>query len=234
MQLFYDPSISVNSPGFSFDKEESRHIVKVLRKTEGDILHVTNGLGWLFEVQITLATERKCAVEITRSSQEAARPYRLHLAVAPTKMNERFEWFLEKATEIGVTEITPLICDRSERKTVKTDRFEKIIVSAMKQSGQLHLPTLRQPVSFREFVSSANSEIKAIAHCMEDQKENLKSLLKPASDLTLLIGPEGDFSPKEVALALSKAFIPVSLGHTRLRTETAAVVAAHSVAFVNG
>lgn len=233
MQLFYNPNIDETTQEFSFDKEESKHIIKVLRKKDSDILHVTNGLGYLFETEITLASDNKCTVKII-SVEKAPQPkYRLHLAVAPTKMNDRYEWFLEKATEIGIHEITPIICDRSERKVINIERFEKIILSAMKQSNELYLPKLNEAISFKEFIKRKNEGLQLIAHCEETNKKSLKSILKPNENITLLIGPEGDFSEKEIALALENNFQPVSLGNTRLRTETAAMVACHSVAFFN-
>jgi 16S rRNA (uracil1498-N3)-methyltransferase len=155
------------------------------------------------------------------------------LAVAPTKMNERYEWFLEKATEIGLQEITPIICEHSERKVIKTDRFQKILESAMKQSLHYYLPKLNEPISFRDFINKENKGQKFIAHCEETDKKSLKNELKTNQDITVLIGPEGDFSVKEIQSALEQNYIPVSLGQTRLRTETAAVVACHSVIFKN-
>jgi 16S rRNA (uracil1498-N3)-methyltransferase len=233
MQLFYNPNINESSDNFSFDKEESKHIIKVMRKKGGDILFVTNGLGYLFKTEIILGSDIKCTVKIV-SFEKTDRPnYKLHLAVAPTKMNDRYEWFLEKATEMGISEITPIICEHSERKFVKTDRFDKIIQSAMKQSIQLYLPTLNEPVTFKEFIKSNNDDVLLIAHCEETDKKSLKDVLKPNENITMLIGPEGDFSNKEIALALENKYLPVSLGKTRLRTETAAVVACHSVVFVN-
>ena len=157
----------------------------------------------------------------------------MHLAVAPTKMNDRYEWFLEKATEIGISEITPIICDHSERKVVKTDRFDKIILAAMKQSNQLFLPKLNEPIALKDFLKKEFNSTKYIAHCEETSKKTLKESIKPSTDIVMLIGPEGDFSEKEIKLALENNYIPVSLGNTRLRTETAAMVACHSVAFVN-
>jgi 16S rRNA (uracil1498-N3)-methyltransferase len=148
-------------------------------------------------------------------------------------MNDRYEWFLEKATEMGISEITPIICDHSERKFVKTDRFDKIIQSAMKQSLQVYLPKLNEPITFKEFLKTTPNGLLLIAHCEETDKKTLKSVLKPNENATLLIGPEGDFSNKEIALALEKKYVPVSLGNTRLRTETAAIVACHSVVFLN-
>ena len=233
MQLFYNPEINENSQFFSFDREESKHIIKVLRKKDTDILFVTNGLGFLFKTEITLASDTKCTVKIISFEKEKPMPYQLHLVVAPTKMNDRFEWFLEKATEIGVTEITPIICDHSERKQIKTDRFDKIILSAMKQSNQLYLPKLNEPIAFKDFIKVKNEGLQLIAHCEEQNKKSLKNVLKPNEKITILIGPEGDFSPKEIQLALEQNYIPITLGTTRLRTETAAIVACHSVAFVN-
>lgn len=233
MQLFYNPDIDETTETFFFDKEESRHIIKVLRKKDSDILHVTNGQGLLFETEITLASDNKCIVEVLSIKKTPEPKFRLHLAVAPTKMNDRFEWFLEKATEIGIQEITPIICDRSERKVINLERFEKIILSAMKQSNETYLPKLNEAISFKEFIKQKNEGLQLIAHCEETDKKSLKEVLKPNENVTLLIGPEGDFSEKEIALALENNFQPVMLGNTRLRTETAAVVACHSVVFFN-
>ena len=233
MQLFYNPNITESTETFSFDKEESKHIIKVLRKKDTDILFVTDGLGFLFKTEITLASDSKCTVKILSFEKAAASKFHLHLAVAPTKMNDRYEWFLEKATEIGIHEITPIICDHSERKVINNERFDKILLAAMKQSNELYLPKLNDAITFKEFIKLEREGLKLIAHCEETDKKTLKSVLKPNEDITLLIGPEGDFSEKEIALALENSFIPVSLGNTRLRTETAAIVACHSVVFVN-
>lgn len=233
MQLFYNPNISETSEGFSFDKEESRHIIKVMRKNTGDTLFVTNGLGLIFKTKITLASDNKCAVKIASVEQSEKPKYHLHLAVAPTKMNDRYEWFLEKATEIGISEITPLICDHSERKAIKTERFDKIIQSAMKQSVQYYLPKLNEPVTFKDFMKMDVSGQKLIAHCEETERKSLKNTIGPNENITILIGPEGDFSQNEIKSALENGYIPVTLGATRLRTETAAVVACHSVVFIN-
>jgi 16S rRNA (uracil1498-N3)-methyltransferase len=233
MQLFYNPDIDETTETFSFDKEESRHIIKVLRKKDSDILHVTNGLGLVFETEITLASDNKCIVEVLSIKKSPEPKFHLHLAVAPTKMNDRFEWFLEKATEIGIQEITPVFCDRSERKVVNKERFEKIILSAMKQSNETYLPKLNEAISFKEFIKQKNEGLQLIAHCEETDKKSLKEVLKPNENVTVLIGPEGDFSEKEIALAIENNYQPVMLGNTRLRTETAAVVACHSVVFFN-
>ncbi|WP_412463732.1 16S rRNA (uracil(1498)-N(3))-methyltransferase [Flavobacterium mekongense] len=233
MQLFYNPNINEKATSFVFDKEESKHIVKVLRKKEGDILFVTNGLGFLFTTEITLASDSKCTVKINTFEHQEAPKYHLHLAVAPTKMNERYEWFLEKATEIGIQEITPIICDHSERKVIKTDRFQKILESAMKQSLHYYLPKLNDAILFKDFLKKEFSGQKFIAHCETTDKKSLKNELQIQKDVLILIGPEGDFSVKEIQLALEQHFIPVSLGQTRLRTETAAIVACHSAVFKN-
>lgn len=233
MQLFYNPTINDTQTSFVFDKEESRHIIKVLRKKESDILHVTNGLGFLFTTEITSASDNRCTIKINSFEKQEAPKFHLHLAVAPTKMNERFEWFLEKATEIGIQEITPIICEKSERKIIKTNRFQKILESAMKQSLHYYLPKLNEPIAFKDFVKTQKSGQLFIAHCEETDKKTLKNELKINQNVIVLIGPEGDFSVKEIQLAIEHNFIPVSLGATRLRTETAAIVACHSVIFKN-
>ena len=233
MQLFYNPTISEKDTSFVFDKEESKHIIKVLRKKESDILFVTNGLGFIFKTEIALASDSKCTVTILSFEKEEPSKVQLHLAVAPTKMNERYEWFLEKATEIGIQQITPIICEHSERKVVKNDRFQKIIESAMKQSLHYYIPKLNEPITYKEFIKKDFKGQKIIAHCEETDKKSLKDALILNENITLLIGPEGDFSTKEIQLALENNYIPVSLGKTRLRTETAAVVACHSVALLN-
>ncbi|HLV15716.1 MAG TPA: 16S rRNA (uracil(1498)-N(3))-methyltransferase [Xanthomarina sp.] len=235
MQLFYNPNISENSSDIIFDKDESRHITKVLRMREGDTLKITNGTGSFFDAEISLVTPKQCVAKILKEEKVDPLLYHLHLAVAPTKLNDRYEWFLEKATEIGISEITPIICDHSERKVIKPERYEKIIQSALKQSLKAHLPVLNEAVSLKNFIesNSSNDGIRCIAHCEEDDKNSLKSVLKPNAKVTILIGPEGDFSSEEIELSLKAGFIPVSLGDSRLRTETAAVVACHSVAFIN-
>ena len=233
MQLFYNPNISENDTTFNFDKDESRHIVKVLRKTLGDQIHITNGNGWLFKAELTLADIKHCLVKIISKTLQPKRKYGLHLAVAPTKMNDRYEWFIEKATEIGIDEITPIICDNSERKVIKLERFEKIIQSAMKQSLQCYLPKLNAPVAFKAFINKEFTSQKFIAHCEDTYKKALKSQINSTKDITILIGPEGDFSVKEIEMALEANYIPVNLGKNRLRTETAAIVACHTVALIH-
>lgn len=233
MQLFFNPEITDETDFFSFEKQESRHITKVLRKKEGDHLYITNGNGWCFKAEITVATPNNCQAKIIKRNFSQPAGYRLHMAVAPTKMNDRYEWFLEKAVEIGVQEITPLICERSERKEIKMVRTERIVQSAVKQSLSFYLPKLNPPTSFRDFIKREHHGKLFIAHCEKTERSLLKDQLKPKEDVTILIGPEGDFTEEEIQLAKQKGFLPLTLGETRLRTETAAVVACHSVAFIN-
>ncbi len=235
MQLFYNPDIELNSKEFTFDKEESRHIIRALRKKESDELMITNGKGLLFYAEINIANYKKCKVDITKvEKMPKAWKYSLHIAIAPTKMNDRFEWFLEKATEIGIDEITPLICENSERRIVKPDRLKKVIISAMKQSIKFKLPILNEPVLFSEFIKKESTDIKRlIAHCEDTKKNKLKEVIKPGESILILIGPEGDFSPREISKALQHKFIPLSLGESRLRTETAGLVACNTISIIN-
>ena len=233
MQLFYNSEIKNGDSNFFFDKEESKHIVKVLRKKESDKIFITNGLGYLFESEIILASEKKCEVKIIKETFQQPDTFYTHIAVAPTKMNDRLEWFLEKATEIGIHEITPIICDHSERKVYKIDRAEKIIQAAMKQSLHYYLPKINVPISLSHFVKSNIDGQKFIAHCEETDKKSFQKEIAKNEKVTILIGPEGDFSTKEINLAIANQFIPVTLGNTRLRTETAALVACHTIALLN-
>ncbi|RBW61290.1 16S rRNA (uracil(1498)-N(3))-methyltransferase [Tenacibaculum sp. E3R01] len=235
MQLFYNQHISEDTKQFTFDKDESRHIVRVLRKKEGDILYITNGNHYLFTVEIVIASDKKCIVTIIKKEEKkSSRNYYLHVAIAPTKNNDRLEWFLEKATEIGIDEITPIICKNSERKIVKTERLAKIIQAAMKQSLQYKLPKLNEPVKFSEFIQQKLSSQLFIAHCEDDAKKNtLKDGIDLASSYTILIGPEGDFSIDEIKKSLSQKFIPITLGNTRLRTETAGLTAVQQISFLH-
>ncbi|MBQ0787413.1 MAG: 16S rRNA (uracil(1498)-N(3))-methyltransferase, partial [Oceanihabitans sp.] len=202
MQLFFNPDITENTTEFSFNKEESKHIVKVLRKSVDQTLQITNGNGWLFTAQITVADIKNCVVHIIDKKLHSKRNYTLHLAVAPTKMNDRYEWFLEKATEIGIDSITPIICDHSERKIIKPERFEKIIQSATKQSLSYYVPKLNPAIAFKDFIKQEFSGNLFIAHCEETDRKSLKNELKPKQDITILIGPEGDFSVKEIEMAI--------------------------------
>jgi len=226
MQLFYIPDITGDS--VTLDETESKHAVKVLRMTEGTRVRIVDGKGGFYEAEINDAHPKRCRLSVLEVHKEPHRKnYRLHIAIAPTKNNARFEWFLEKATEIGIDEITPLFSEHSERKAVKTERFEKILVSAMKQSQKAFLPQLNALVSFHDFIQNNSEKEKFIAHCNDGEKPHLKNILKKEQNLLILIGPEGDFSPQEVATAKENGFREISLGNERLRTETAGIVACH-------
>ena len=232
MLLFYQPDISL--PLHTLDQEESKHCIRVLRMKTGDTLHLTDGKGMLHQARIVEDSPKRCTVEIIQTKEQAARAaQRIHLAVAPTKNINRYEWFLEKATEIGVDEITPLICENSERKVVKPDRLEKVLVAAMKQSLKSFLPLLNEAVTFDRFVSLQSREEKFIAYCSDEYRSLLKESYTPGHDALILVGPEGDFSVREVELAKKNGFRLVSLGSSRLRTETAAVVASHTLQLMN-
>ena len=226
MQLFYCPEILKGTHHLNI--EESRHCVKVLRKNSGDVIHLIDGCGGFYEVMINIASQKKVGFEVIKTWEEEKRPYKLHIGIAPTKNIDRFEWFLEKVTEIGIDEITPLFCDRSERKSIKKERLVKIILSATKQSLKAKTPQLNDAISFREFISKQYDSQTLIAHCEDQSKESLKNIA--SSNSTLLIGPEGDFSPEEIRLANERQFQSIHLGNARLRTETAGIVACHTVA----
>ena len=232
MHLFYTPEIS--SHIYTLEEQESKHCIRVLRLTKGDIIHLTDGKGNLFESKIIQDNPKKCIVEVTDVQKDVGkRDFKLHIAVAPTKNIARTEWFAEKATEIGIEEITPVICDHSERKIVKTERLNKVITAAMKQSLKACHPKLNETVRFKDFIGSNPEGQRFIAYISDKYNETLKDLYTPGSDVTILIGPEGDFSQREVELAIESGFKPISLGKSRLRTETAALVACHSVEILN-
>lgn len=233
MQLFYNPTIESTTQQIIFNREESRHIVRVLRKKEGDTLHITNGKALLFSAHIDFANEKKCiASTINVEEKQKYWDYYLHIAIAPTKNIDRLEWFLEKATEIGIDEITPIICHNSERRIVKTDRLQRILQAAMKQSLKFTLPKLNEATKFSDFLKSDLGENSYIAHCEPAKKKELKSIILNTKT-TILIGPEGDFSPEEIKLSETKSIIPITLGESRLRTETAGLVAVQNVSFLH-
>ena len=234
MQLFYAPEIIL--PEYTLSEEESRHAVKVLRLGVGDTLHITDGRGNLHHCRIISDSAKHCTVTVESTETEFERlPYHLTMAVAPTKNIDRFEWFLEKATEIGVAEFVPLECDHSERRVIKPEREEKIITSAVKQSLKAYHPTLAPLTRFAEFVRTPREGRKFIAHCAEALREKhyLASTIKAGEQVTVLIGPEGDFSTEEIALAVEQGWEEITLGTQRLRTETAAVVAVGMVSVIN-
>ena len=239
MYLFYTPNVTGETEeigkSYSLSEEESGHCVRVLRYTRGDEILLTNGKGMTYTARITNPHPKHCEFDIlTAEKQKPHHDAYIHIAIAPTKNIERLEWCVEKCTEIGVDEITPLLCRFSERKNLRLDRLEKIILSAAKQSLTPYLPKLNDLTPYDEFVKAAKEEQRFIAHCYKDEKRELKDELQRGKSVLVLIGPEGDFSEQEVQLALSLGFIPVSLGNSRLRTETAGIVACHTVVMANG
>ena len=224
MNLFFAPDLSPEDTHYVFDKDESRHISKVLRKRVGDTLFLTDGKGGWFEAKIVEAHPKHTGVQIKSYKQKKKPPYKLHVAIAPTKSNDRFEWFLEKAVEIGVDTITPLLTAHSERKKINTGRYEKIIIAAMKQSLQTYKPLLNDLTRWDDFLQKTdkNSQ-KLMAFCQAEK--HLKEVLEPRKDTLLLIGPEGGFAPNESEQAVAQGFKPVKLSPNRLRTETAGLVA---------
>lgn len=225
MWLFYCPDIQTD---MELPEEEAGHCIRVLRMKEGDRLRLTDGKGSFYDAVISAVSGKRCMVHIEGiEEQEPLWNGHLHIAVAPTKQMDRNEWFVEKAVEIGVDEITFLKTDHSERDVIKMERIEKIAVSAMKQSQKATLPILNGMTSFKSFVGRVFEGDRFIAHCEPGSKVNLKDVIVPGHDALVLIGPEGDFSPAEIDMALKAGFKPVSLGPSRLRTETAALVAVH-------
>ncbi len=249
MYLFYTPDLyelCLSAGGAAeeivsmLSEEESQHCVRVLRYTRGDEILLTDGHGYTYQAVITNPHPRHCEFRVLRcEKQQRSHDFYLHIAIAPTKNIERLEWMIEKCTEIGVDEITPLLCRFSERKQLRTDRLEKIILSAAKQSLTPYLPRLNELTPYDEFVHSHPDVVdgqplsRFIAHCYEQDKRELKTEIRKGHSVLVLIGPEGDFSEQEVLDAISLGFVPVSLGNSRLRTETAGVVACHTAVLMN-
>jgi len=215
-------------------EDESAHCCRVLRLRPGNLITLIDGQGMMYNAELTLCGKSGCAASITEIVDSAyRRPYRCHVAIAPTKNIDRYEWFVEKAVEFGVDEITPLLCDHSERKVLKTDRLQKIAISAVKQSGNLIVPVINEITPFRDFVQAPSSDKRLIAHCEPQEKVFLGDNVAPGEHVTALIGPEGDFSDQEIELALRCGYLPTSLGNTRLRTETAGVAVCAFLAMKN-
>jgi len=234
MHLFYTPDISPLAPEYALNEEESKHCISVLRLKSGDEVQLIDGKGGFYEAIILTANYRKTILKVSSVINEyQKRNHYLHIAIAPTKNIERFEWFLEKSSEIGIDEITPVICQRSERKEVKTERLNKIITSAIKQSVKAYHPVLNGPVSFNDLIKKPFSGQKFIAHCENRDKTNLRSELSIYGKYMVLIGPEGDFTSTEINDALAIGFTAITLGESRLRTETAGLEACFEVNFLN-
>ncbi len=233
MHLFYSPVIDTDY--FTLDHEESRHCVKVMRLRAGDEVFLTDGMGGWYKAEIADPNPKSCILRINeKRTIPNPRSGRLHLAVAPTKNIDRFEWFLEKATECGIDEITPVICDHSERTIVKAARSEKVIASAMKQSLRAWLPTLNPAIPLNTFFKIGQRSQKLIAHCSDGNKKQFQEVYNKGGNAVVLIGPEGDFSHQEIEQAITIGFQPISLGNYRLRTETAALAVCVSFNMLNG
>lgn len=230
MELFFDPQFTGNG---QLCETESKHCINVLRHKLDDIITVTNGKGSFYKCKIIDAHPKRCQLELIAETKESQRSFRLHMAVAPTKSSDRFEWFLEKAVELGVDEITPLLCHHSERRKVRPERIEKVVVAAMKQSLKATLPKINELTPFNKFIGQANNYTSFIAHCYNSAKSPLKKSYQPGTDALLCIGPEGDFSEQEVSDAINAGFTAISLGESRLRTETAGVIACHTIHLLN-
>jgi len=225
MQIFYQPDIQNTK---TLSEEEARHCIKVLRKKVGDQINVIDGEGTFYVCQITEVTKRECKFEIFSQEQEKGFPFHLHIAIAPTKNMDRLEWFVEKCTEIGISEITFLLCDRSERKHIKLERLHKIAIGASKQSIKARIPKLNDLTKYSDFINKDIDGTKQIAHLVDDKRACISKDVE-SNKYTILIGPEGDFSPKEVEQALDKKYNAISLGPNRLRTETAGISACQQV-----
>lgn len=233
MLLFYTPDVSGDY--YTLSEEESKHCHRVLRLKEGDIIHLTDGKGNLYKACIDDPHPKRCSVRIEEHMKEyGKREFAVSIAVAPTKNNDRIEWFLEKATEVGIDHVYPVLCKHSERKQIKVDRFRRVVTSAVKQSLKAYHPEVEDLQAFADFVKQDFSGQKFIAYC-DDQIEriSLKSAYNLGEDAVILIGPEGDFRQDEVELAMENGFVPVTLGNSRLRTETAALMACHTINLLN-
>jgi 16S rRNA (uracil1498-N3)-methyltransferase len=234
MQLFYTPDIDPAHPHYILSEEESKHCIKVLRLGAAAEVQLIDGRGGIYNASILDPHPKRTVLQV--NSVTAAfnkRNHYLHIALAPTKNMERMEWFVEKATEIGIDEITPIICQRSERKELKTDRLDKIITSAIKQSIKAYHPVLNKPISYTELLTMPFEGQKLIAHCGAGDKISISSAIVPNGRYLVLIGPEGDFTPAEIDAALEQRYKTITLGESRLRTETAALEACFELNFLN-
>jgi len=225
MQFFYEEGLSPNNASFILSEETSKHCIQVLRMKVGEQLMLTDGQGSIITTAITKEDKRACMVQRIAITAIARPARRICMGISLLKNTSRFEWFLEKATEIGVSEIIPLLCARTERQHFRLDRMRSILISAMLQSQQAWLPLLHEPTALNKITASATQQQKLVAHCIETQKQQIGGLVI-ANDALMLIGPEGDFTPDEIDSCLQHGFTPVTLGNTRLRTETAGIVAA--------
>lgn len=231
MNLFYQPQLPQGI--LQLDPDESRHVVKVLRKKHGDPINLTDGKGFFYEATINQPDPRQCTFVVVKKIHEPTKNFTIHIAISPTKNADRIEWFVEKAVEFGIDEITLLNCDRTERQHLKIDRLEKMAISAMKQSLKAKLPIIYPLTSFKDLVQGTKSVEKYIAYVDNNNPNQLKNLVAPASSYIVLIGPEGDFSNEELTLAENQGFKKIGLGPSRLRTETAGIAACHILNLAN-
>jgi 16S rRNA (uracil1498-N3)-methyltransferase len=234
MHLFYTPDINPQVSQYFLNEEESKHCIRVLRLGVNDEVQLIDGKGGLYVARIKDAHPKRTILDIVSVTEEYnKRNHYLHIAVAPTKNIERLEWFLEKATEIGIDEVSLIICQRSERKEAKVDRLNRIITSAIKQSLKAYHPVLNEAISFSKFLEKPFDGQKFIAHCEEGEKAGLRDIIQPKEKYLILIGPEGDFTPDEISSALNNGYKAITLGTSRLRTETAALEACFEANFLN-
>jgi 16S rRNA (uracil1498-N3)-methyltransferase len=237
MNIFYTPDISGTS--YTLNEEESKHCIRVMRMKAGEYIYLVDGAGGFYKGQISSDNPKSCSIEIVETKTEFEKKnYSIHLAVAPTKNTDRIEWLIEKAVEIGIDEFSPIICEHSERKHINIERLERIATSAMKQSVKAYKPVINEAVAFKNIVKSNSTSNKLIAHCITSEEEifikkKVQDLYKPGQSALILIGPEGDFSAEEVKLAIDNGFKGITLGNSRLRTETAGLVACQTIAFLN-
>jgi 16S rRNA (uracil1498-N3)-methyltransferase len=233
MQIFYAPDISGND--YILDEKESGHCIRVLRMKSGTPVRVIDGKGNLYDAVIVNPDPRKCALAITGVRKDfEKRDYRLHIAISPLKNYERFEWFIEKSVEIGIDEITPIICSNTEKPGIKKERINNLIISAMKQSLKSTITILNEPCLFSEFIKGRFSGARLIAHCYNEEfRSRIGDVYSKGVDAVMIVGPEGDFSKDEVRAAVDNGFQPVHLGQSRLRSETAGIAACYSVYYLN-
>ncbi len=232
MNIFYTPDIS-NEKTYTLSESESKHAIRVLRLKKDNNIILVDGKGNFFESTIINDHPKKCEVSILKIRKEKKLKPKLHIAIAPTKNNDRTEWFIEKCTEIGIKEITPILCSHSERKQIKQERLIKTAISAMKQSLKATLPLINELTSISDIIDLPFDGEKYIAHCYKENQKHFKAVYTKEKNSLILIGPEGDFSEEEVTLAIEKGFEPISFGENRLRTETAGVVACTAFNLMN-
>lgn len=231
MALFYQPEIPAGV--HYLDQEESRHCIKVLRHNAGDTIKVLDGKGSIYEARITTASQKECAFEIINTTTQDKPAHYIHIAIAPTKNLDRMEWFIEKAVEIGIQEVSFVLCKNSERRVLKTDRLERKAVSALKQSQGSYMPRINELLSYPDFITKVQEKRRYIAYVDFSNPDKLYQIAKPAEKYCILIGPEGDFTEDELEMAINNGFQKVSLGNSRLRTETAGLAACHVLNIIN-